>query len=124
MSEMPLVVIEGGEGVERARRLLHAMVNADLDMTEFGTVLMQLIQVDEQEYAVRASEIMQGYIRQFALPADKSDDPSFDQKLVIEALNYASRCVRREWDRARHPFSPTQYVFRRWLRNDLLLAPA
>lgn len=122
MTDAPrMVILYGQEAYERVGRLLNSMVNHPGDLTPIGRAIVDLMPDAFSMSPADLADALAPTLRHYVL--DESHvDPYFDQKILIEAINYGARAFKRAWDQqvpagldCRH------YAFKQFLHGDLCL---
>lgn len=120
MSSPRLVVLYGAEAFQRLGHLINGMVNRPSDLSVIGRPMVDLMGVVNDLQSNQLADALQPTLRHFLLP--DSDDPSFDQRIVIEAVTYGAKVFRKAWEhQTPQGLDCRDYRFGRFLGTDLVL---
>lgn len=120
-----ILVLSGAEAVERALRLINAMVNRPPNLDQFGRVLVDLMAHPHADLSLQAA-IIQPLVRPYLLdqkdfPTEQDFDPGFDQRIMMEAAVYSAKSFAKAFEYQAPALRIEDYQFNRWLNTDLVL---
>lgn len=114
-----LVVLPGGEPMQRVQRLVRGMVNVPPNLHDFGHIMVNLMHLPDNCTPGMIADITQGFLKQFRMKEEGQEE--FDMRIMNEALMHAAVCFRQSW-RDQVSFLPLHnYRFHRWAGSDLIL---
>lgn len=121
-SQIPTrVVLSGREAGERPQILINGMINRPLDLVLYGDMMVQMMRAIHNRWSMnQRAELVQYFLRGFILPHE--EDQGFDQRIMLEAVNFGAIKYHEAWLAAVPDWVPLQeYHFERWLGWDLVL---
>ncbi len=120
MSSPRLIVLYGAEAFERMGNLINGMVNRPSNLSVIGAPMVELMGIVNDLQPSQLADALQPTLRHFLLP--NSDDPYFDQRIVIEAVSFGAKMFRKAWDhQVPAGLDCRDYRFSRFLGTDLVL---
>lgn len=122
MHQPRIVVLSGQEAYQRIGRLLNSMVRRPLDITPIGRAIVDLMPKADSLKGYDIAEVIPHQQFNQYLLNDNGDDPSFDQRIVIEIITYGAKVFAAAWKvQAPEGLEIHRYEFKGFMGPDLVL---
>lgn len=115
------VVLSGREAGVRPQSLINGMIQRPMDLNAYGDMMVQMMRAVQDNWSIaQRSELVMYFLRGFELK--DVEDPGFDQRIMLEAVNFGALMFLENWRAAVPEWVPlNQYHFDRWIGWDLVL---
>lgn len=115
------VVLSGREAGVRPQSLINGMIQRPMDLNAYGDMMVQMMRAVHDNWSIaQRSELVLYFLRGFELK--DVEDPGFDQRIMLEAVNFGALMFLENWRVAVPSWVPlNQYHFDRWIGWDLVL---